>query len=246
MLLSANEIGMESSALSDFTRSMLMASQMYDLEVNLYSDPPSANDLATVQGLRGGAAVLMVAVFEAFLREVFEERLAVLSAFTPPVQLSSLPEQLRVHNAFESLSWAMKGEPYQSAGRKVDRLAKIDTVARNIVAGIVSPAVFAHTGGNPNAGRVKDMFERVGVSNVFGRSRSAFESAWGTPVAETFIRDKLEEIVSRRHSVAHSPSGLTISRLQIDEAMRFLATLTQVLDSILEQHIDGFCKGVLS
>lgn len=47
----------------------------------------------------------------------------------------------------------------------------------------------------------------------------------GKPVAHTFVSDKLDEIVRRRRSVAHTASALDVSRADIRESVRFLRTL---------------------
>src|SRR5262249_21151102 len=62
--------------------------------------------------------------------------------------------------------------------------------------------------------------------------------ASGTLTA-TFVPDKLNEIVQRRHRVAHTGAALDITRSQLNESLKFLPILSTWLDAQLRSHVDG-------
>jgi hypothetical protein len=64
-----------------------------------------------------------------------------------------------------------------------------------------------------------------------------FEVKWRKPVAHTFIADKLDEIVNRRHVVAHTAYALAITRGQLKESIRFLKVLAELLDAAIKRQI---------
>jgi hypothetical protein len=57
----------------DFQSSLRRAARLRTLEVQRYKDPPPPRQIIAVEALRGGAVVLMVAAFERYLKNAFEE-----------------------------------------------------------------------------------------------------------------------------------------------------------------------------
>lgn len=224
------------SALQEFESSLGLAEQLLDLEQQ-YGDPPSIFDETVVRGLRGGAAVLMVAAFEEFLRAVMAEHLAKLAGNAPPVPFDDLPKAIRLHSVYGALDRAMKGARYEEPTDRIDRLSDIVRVCRQ-VGNVIDPSVFAETGGNPSSRNLRELFKRVEISDIFRSIRGEFEVGWGGPQAETFIADKLDEIVNRRHVVAHRASVLNVARRDLRQGFRFLQLLARVLDLHLKDHID--------
>ena len=107
---------------------------------------------------------------------------------------------------------------------------------------MLNPTAFSGTSGNPGKAAVTELFRRVGFDNIFTVLHPRFESRWKHPVAANFPSDKLEEIVQRRHRVAHRADALTISRVDLKEAERFLRILAEVLDIELAGHIRRLCR----
>src|SRR5260370_3537304 len=71
--------------------SLGLAESLLNLE-SQYSDPPNIYDQQTVEGLRGGAVILMVAAFEYFLKSAIVEHLNKLIQPTK-VPFSKLPNK---------------------------------------------------------------------------------------------------------------------------------------------------------
>ena len=78
---------------------------------------------------------------------------------------------------------------------------------------------------------------------MFGKLHNKFEAKWGKKEATTFLTDKLNEIVQRRHVVAHSAQALNITRTQLNESVKFLRILGELFDKALMDHINAVIKG---
>lgn len=230
---------MTSKALEDFATSLGYASALVRLE-ETYQDPPTTPDESNVLGLRGGAAVLAVAAFENFLHAMFLERMAVL-AVPGAVDFDKLPQKVKITGVCESLNLAMRG-PLGQRTERAARIPDIVRVARIVGAPGMSPEAFAVAQSSPGPGTVKDMFANAGVRNVFEKAGSVFYPKWPKAEANTFLEDKLEEIVNRRHAVAHAVDVRLITRSQLAESMDFLRTLAEALDKVLEEHVLGLQK----
>jgi hypothetical protein len=106
-----------------------------------------------------------------------------------------------------------------------------------LINGQVNPTTFSDTGSNPNGDTVKRKFNEVGINDIFGKIKRAFETKWRKPVAQDFIKGKLDEIVRTRHVVAHTADTLNISRQSQNEALKFLKILAELLEIELTKHI---------
>lgn len=227
----------ESLALIQFRSSLQIAEELMRIERNSYGNPPKLAEQRAVEGLRGGAAVLMVAGFERFLRRSVEEHLATLTTKPFKVPFDELPAKMKVHSVFTTLEHALKGAPYEAPRKKIDRLADIEDACKAVLSGSVNPQAFSSTGGNPSAGTVKEMYSLVGITDVFGKIKPSFEARWKKPEAHTFIMDKLNEIVNRRHVIAHTADALKVGRSDLREATRFLEILAESLDEEIEKYV---------
>lgn len=225
-----------SKAFREFRSALGMASELMRQEVRLTRDPPPSDKQRAARGLRGGAAVLMVAAFEAYLDDLIEEYVEWIAKSKPSIRFEKLPDTLRVANVYLTLEAAMNGPKHQPAGSKVDRLAAVKAASSIIARDMLNPSAFVGTGGNPGKNAVKELFKRVGLHDVFSVAQRRFERRWGKPVVTDFTREKLEEIVQRRHRVAHRADALRISRADLREAERFLRVFGEVLDIELSAH----------
>ncbi len=228
---------MASKAMDKFTESMKIAEELIEME-KTYANPPRKADEAKVIGLRGGAAVLMVASFEAFLKATMVEHLGELTVHPVRVPFANLPEKMRVNSIYHCLVSALKGPRYIET-KKVDRLPGIKAACARIVADIIDPEALSSTQSNPSSDTVKSLFSDLGVTDIFAKIHTPFQRAWGKPEPATFISGKLEEIVNRRHKVAHTGVALDISRGQLNESLKFLRILAGLLDKQLRAHIDS-------
>ncbi|WP_439621484.1 HEPN domain-containing protein [Gemmata sp.] len=228
----------KSRALTDFESSIASAEELLIIERTV-PNPPRKADQTKVSGLRGGAAVLMVASFEAFLKATVIEHLTELTVHPPPVPFASLPSNMRVNSVYLLLETAMKGHPHQPKKDRADRLLDIKAACTIVTAEKIDPQVLCSTKSNPSASTVTELFNGLGVKDVLNAVHARFMTKWGKPEAATFIRDKLDEIVQRRHRVAHTGQALDITRQQLNESVKFLTVLAAVLDRHLRAHVDS-------
>ncbi len=222
-------------ALDKFKQSLELAISLRRIERDKYASTRQANR-PFIMGLRGGAAVLMVASFEFFLRRLFEENIARLNTSPPSIDLQKLPEKLKVKIVFDGLEGSMKSPQYGPPSKKVDRIDSILTACRHLIGEHINPATFTDTSSNPNGDRVKNKFKEIGIPDVFEIIKPDFEAKWGF-VAETFIEDKLNEIVNVRNVVAHTADTLNITRSSQNEALKFLKIVAELLDKEMNKHI---------
>jgi len=223
-------------ALDKFKESLELAISLRKIEKEKYTRNRQA-DQPYKKGLRGGAAVLMVAAFEFFLRRLFEENITKLNTSPPTIDLKKLPDPLKVTIVFNGLESAMEGPKFGPKGRKVDRIDDILTACRHLIGEHINPAIFSNTNSSPNGETVKIKFKEVGISDIFGIIRKDFERKWNNAVATTFIEDKLNEIVNVRNVVAHTANILNITKTSQKEAIKFLKILAELLDKELDKHI---------
>jgi hypothetical protein len=208
-----------------------MAEELMKLEIKNYKNPPRYSEQKAVEGLRGGAIVLMVAAWESFVKQLIEEELAPFATHPPRVRLCDLPKEMQIHSVFHSLEIATKGPRFKKIGEnKFDRLPDVDRAVKNIVLGMIDPIAFSDIGSNPKPEVVKNMFSNIGIHNIFALIKVDFEKEWRHPASEQFIVTKLEGILNRRHAVAHKADTLNISRKDLKDEIRFMKVLATVVD----------------
>lgn len=223
------------AALSSFKSSLELALALMKIERDSYADPPLPNEISAVLGLRGGAAVLMVAAFERFINDLCPEALQPLVAV--PVTFGKLPDKVQVRSVFGTLSSALDGPRFGPKGLKVDRLPAILIAGQQVLSQTVNPGVFGETGGNPNSEALKEIFGDAGIADLFNTIKLPFEKRWNSPTNDRFIKDTLDSILDRRHLVAHKADALAISRRDLRDAVRFLRSLGETLDQVLRASV---------
>jgi hypothetical protein len=224
---------MPSQAYTDFLDSLKLAEALLSLE-SRYTDPPIPRSQKTVEALRGGATVLMVAAFENYLRELVEEHLVDMTVTPLQFQMQKVPEHTRRINIEKRLEYIRN--------QKADtRVTEYLTAAQLISSGVImSDSFTAVAQNNPNSKKVRELYFCFGIEDFFREVKANFDHVWGVPTATTFIADKLDEIVNSRHIVAHRAKVLNISRLELQEWLRFLKTLGLVCDQTLFAKIRTF------
>ena len=120
------------NALDQFRDSLQMAEELMKLERANYRNPPKNEEQNAVEGLRGGAIVLMVAAWENFIKQIIEEELAPFASNPPKIKFGDLPEKMQTHSIFHSLDQALKGPRFQK-NNKIDRIPDIERAAKNII-----------------------------------------------------------------------------------------------------------------
>jgi hypothetical protein len=230
----------DSLAFRDFKDSLSIAEELLKIE-NQYHNPPKRDEQKPVRGLRGAVAILVVASFEQFLKSCIEEQLAKLTIH-PPIPIDKLPDNMKVCHTYKTLEVAMKGPAFQEALPRKDRLVDIETACRKVMSKVVNPAAFTATGGNPGAKTVKSMLKDLGVDNIIDLIEAKFVRRWTKPVAHTFISDKWDEIVNRRHIVAHTANALSITRNQLKESIKFAKIFAELIDNEIRNKINEIVR----
>jgi len=225
-----------SEAFQNFKESLSAAEELLKIEKTNYKNPPRQGEQKAVQGLRGAVSVLVVASFEQFLKDSIEEHLSKLTTH-PPVHISKLPDGMRLCSTYNTLDYAMRGPHYGTRLSKKDRLPHVDSACKKVVSETISPAAFVVTGGNPSADTVKQLMKDLDIGDIFDRIQPKFQRKWGRPEAHTFLRDKLNEIVNRRHVVAHTANALNTTRTQLRESIKFLKILADLIDSQVKEKV---------
>jgi hypothetical protein len=214
------------AALDALRDGLAMCDALANLE-SQYDELPSPGDRPAVYGLRGAVCVLAVAAFERFVRDVALENARRLPLHIPASEMHKLPAKMRETNVFGSLDHAMKGPPSR---KKLDRLPNILTACEQLSQGKVFPERLVNMPSNPNAKNVRELLKPLGVDDVFGDRHVQFVAKWGTPVPQTFMTDKLDEIVDRRHGIAHTGRAEGVARSALAETTRFLGTLGELVE----------------
>jgi hypothetical protein len=224
-------------ALGQFEESLKMAEELMKLEQQNFRNPPRMEEQNAVEGLRGGAIVLMVAAWERFVKQLIEEELAPFATNPARVRFSDLPQKMQIHSAFHSLKYALDGPRFQQKP-EFDRLPDIRQAAQNFIQGMIDPQSFSDIGSNPNPRAIKGMFLRIGINDIFDYIQVDFEREWDHPASSRVIKDKLDGILNRRHSVAHKADTLDISREDLQEDIRFMKILAIVVDRKVRLYIE--------
>ena len=192
-----------------------------------------------IMGLRGGQVVLMVASFEFFLRELFREEISSLNKVG--IDFSKLPPALLVTSVFNGLNNAMAAPAFSSKDKtneKIHRIPKIINECELLMNKQINPDSFTDTHSNPNPETVLKKFKEVGINEIFKNIKNTFEKNWKSVVSDEFIKETLFSIVNRRHLVAHTADIPNITKKDIEEAIRFLKVLAEVLEEALSAHIN--------
>ncbi len=233
-----------SRAFYDFIDSLQLSKELLKLERS-YRNPPPEKDRKIVQALRGSASVLMVASFEYFLRQIVEERLTYIAQNSSEISFDKLPQKIQICNIFNTLEQATKGRPFQDIKPKIDRIPEIKQACSLIIGETINPSAFNNTGSNPNSKTVNQIYKDVGINKIFEIINERFEKKWCKPIPLRFTIDKLDEIINRRHIVAHTADALNITRGELKESIRFLKILSELLDYELEKYIIKVIKNSL-
>lgn len=231
-------------ALESFEVTAAAIRELMRLEAATYNDPPPPRDEATVSALRAGVCVLLVAAFERYLRDSFEEEVSRLRRCNPPCDFDRLPSITRATSSFHLVTNATDGlRLSDNPDRYLERLAALNTASRLIADGKLVVEAFVATRSNPSPCTVNRMFAALDIQDVVDSHavKAAYETRAGKLVASRFVKDKLSEIVNRRHNAAHSADALSVSRGDLTEAVTFISHLAPILDTILTAQISSFC-----
>jgi hypothetical protein len=220
-----------SQAYRDFLEALELAESLLEIELG-YPDPAPPESRKIVEGLRGGAAILMVAAFENYLKDLVEEQLDDLTHLPLKFRIEDVPKEMIFHNIEHLVVTTTRK-------KSTDKVKAYSDMAKVIVAGVMYPQSFTDAvRSNPNSEKLKEMFKRFGIKRFFEVIKADFDFFWGSNTADTFISDYLDSVLQRRHIVAHTANALNISRVDLQNSLRFLIILATVCDIHLTEHID--------
>ena len=96
--------------------------------------------------------------------------------------------------------------------------------------------MFAVTNANPSSETVKRMLKSLGLADPFAAVIfPAFMRRWRRPEIATFVQDKLDEIVAKRHAVAHGVDVLKVTRSDFKYYFKFVRILAETLDAEIKK-----------
>jgi len=182
----------------------------------------------------------MVATFEDFARRSVEEFINELSKnfnTDPSCDFNKLPEKIILHHYFSTLELATKGPRFELTEKK-DRLADIMQACKNIINNNLNPQAFTNTYGNPNSQTLRSVYGGLNILNIFNAIKEEFFIVWQKSEIESFIADKLDEIVVLRHSIAHTTSFSNKSRQDVLIYNRFIRVLVNSITIFLNSHVE--------
>ncbi|MHB1415077.1 MAG: HEPN domain-containing protein [Chloroflexota bacterium] len=238
-----------SSALTQLEESLRLCDALLTLESG-YSDPPlDPDERRIVQGLRGGAIVIMVAAFERFVEDMIVERFESLATNAPYVRLLNMPVEMQLYCMSTKLDWAVRGRPHDLSDRDrshAKRVADIVSACQALAEQQVVTDVLGELGGSPNSEHLMSLFKRVGIRDVFAWARFFFDKRWAKAEAKDFLRLKVDDIVDKRHSVAHAADTLKLSRVDLNVSAEFIRVLSQALDEGIEQWVEHLASRTAS
>jgi hypothetical protein len=232
-----------SQALKDFRVSIAIAEKLIKMELK-FPDPPTSRCNKEVQGLRGGAIVLMVGAFDKYISEATQQRLNDLtkhSRYNP----KKLPEELVYHNSNETIKKTIESisnnKKLTHAGKNIIfKNAATIVIDRDLNTQFFTDLVRS----NPDSKKLRRLFNSLGKTDFFGSIKPEFDKRCGypTPVSPDFIPSKLDTILLMRHKVAHTATALHVTRTDLADAVSFLKLLAELCDEELYNHIKVILK----
>ncbi|MFC3835552.1 MULTISPECIES: HEPN domain-containing protein [Deinococcus] len=208
---------------------------------NTHQDPPPMADIEKVAALRGAAVVLTVAAFEDYVKLRVQEAVKYINTHMSDhrtYDFKRLPIKLLTSHYFLTLQYATRGNGYDGKKRE-DRIDDIHTAAIDIAANRLDPLAFSNTGGNPNPDTVSEMLKNLGIIDPFAQIKPIYETITTTPVAETYIKDKLDSLIKVRNIVAHSAKSGGIPRADVLQFRQFAENLSEALNTLLDKHCEA-------
>jgi hypothetical protein len=192
-------------------------------------------DQITVEALRGGATVLMVASFERYLKEALEEFVDLIAKRALVTSHAKLSADFVEYNDFNFFNWLVR----ESRLPRKEKAEELKRVAQLVAADGFVPEAFSRTRANPGPSTVRDLFREFGVGNPLQLIESNFPRHYGRPFPIGFVEQTLTSIINMRNEVAHGGFSLSISRSDLREWIGFLGALGRAADNTLRDHALG-------
>lgn len=219
------------TALDNLNSGLSMVIALIDLE-SKYADPPSDEDAKAVYALRGASIVLLVSTFEEFLRIRTQEAVKNLNSHLHDhreYDFDKLPKRLLINHYHLTLKYAIEGSRHDGL-KPEDRIPAIQSASGDIVANRLDPVAFSQTHSNPNSATLKGLLYNVGIDDSMRELKPYYESAAGKVVADRFIEDNSDALISLRNVASHAINSMRVSRIDIVNYHSFVFNLTSAIN----------------
>jgi hypothetical protein len=213
---------------------------LQQIEIAQFKDPPPLQDQIAVEGLRGGAVVLMVASFERYLKDALEEYVDVIAQRARVTSHGRLSPDFVELNDFNYISWIVR---YSRLSRS-QQIQELRRVAKLISTESFVPEAFSQTRANPGPNTVKLLFREFGIFNAFQIIEQNFGHHFQNPFSAGFVEQTLSAIVNIRNQVAHGGFSLSIARADLRGWLNFFNALGRATDNSLRNHTLGVVRAL--
>ena len=228
---------------------MLILDSQYDNEIGV----TKIENRPLVETFRQSVVILPIAFFEDFLRTLVEQYIDKLNSSNPRVKWENLPVSLRKAHIFNTAVTMRKksldgnDDIYQSAC-----LGELKAVFEKIVSPIVTPdrylivaESFTHTNSNPSSDTVRNMFKIIGINNIFEKLSTSLIVLDPAYTEADSVKRKLDEIVEKRHGVAHGRPASSITREELIQNLVFLQCVVIRLQMITMQFYGQLLRTII-
>lgn len=231
-------ISAESRAMALLNQNLEKSSELMRIEGEAFLQPLASEAKLGTQALRGAAVVFIVASFEAFLKEMFQEQLEKLASSKIKMHLQKLNEKLVLQNFVRALDLAQNGNPWDVKRKRGKKIIDIVDACKQVALEKISPGAYPNTGGNPCAKSINDMFSSIGIENVFAEVAKRFSSRKNQKRKdENMIRAEIDDVINKRHSVAHTANLEQTSKQDIVRYIELFRRVGGILEKILENFV---------
>jgi len=220
------------NSLEEFRYYLNSINNLIEIASNL-SKESTKIDLDLIRALQAGSLVLMVSTFQNFLQKVIEENIPRLNTEIKKFDLEKFPSSLLLHNYLSSFELAKI-----ASNDKTVKIHNIRKCASNICDNLFSWETFVDKR-LPSPGNIKEMFEVLDKSEIFIVLRIRYSQKTTNRCSETYIQDMLNNIISRRNTIAHNyidKLNLTIN--DIKSYYDFLNNIAEIIYGEYVEHID--------
>ena len=150
----------KTDAFKEYVRSTKQVDYILRLESKL-TDPPIRRDVSKLIALRSAAAILMVSIFEYYLKSAFSE-IADRINEVHNREKSSVPPGIYERNVQAYINYIKNFR-----GQKSEKIAKVKLASKYVVDLSLFPEAFGDTRASPKPDTIKEMFEAIGAGNVW-------------------------------------------------------------------------------
>ena len=222
-----------SIAYNEFLESLEIVKALIKLDT--YREPTQKKNRNYVYGLRGGSLVLIVASFNEFLNNLSNVYLDVIKNYASNIDFSKLPDDLIITNVSRTLKQF-------SIKKDVKKLINVKNSCRSIINDEINPTFFKLQSSNPNPIHIIHLFNEIGVRDIFKHITKRFQRRWQKVISTDIIKRLLSGIIDKRNNVAHNASMTSkITKIDLNEAIRYLRILTWLLDFTYRKQINSIC-----